>query len=1328
MKRYLLYTFILTLLALPKQVFAQCDLPQPFTGNTGSNMTVMLTPDFISSLPISTPSTYLVAKNSNGLVIGSEVVSGVSQITIAVWADDAITDEVDGAMANESISFQLVDGDNLYDVEAPTPVTFTANGMSVQSSSAILTLNCQPPVLGCTNENADNYSAEATQDDGSCSVSGCTDENAVNFNPEATQDDNSCIDATPGCTDALACNFNPLANQDDESCFSAEANKDCNGDCINDADNNGTCDEDEEVVCTDENACNYSNTPNATSDNTLCDYPDADSCEECVDGVSVVTLDSDGDGVCDADEISGCLNESRCNYNSNATDGSACSPALKDCETCATDENGDNILEVVGSILVNDDDGDGICNDAEVAGCTNSLSSNYNNLATDDDGSCNVVGCTDAEACNYNKDAVDDNGFCIVAGDCQSCSGETDGTGVLVDDDVANDPTALCDDIYTEEQQGSFSEGYRLNFSTVGTDVIINFELLDDVNGVNAYLWGMNPNFSETSMTTTTDKIFTKTLTNQAIGSTITYACKFDWESGGLAVTKYFDYTVGDLFCGTAAVCDNKTIPGCTDVNACNYDATSNANDGSCTYEGPVLDCSGICLNDVDGDAVCDENEILGCDIPEAENYDDTATENNGSCIVKACMDASACNYNVNATEDDGSCSYPDAGYDCNGDCINDADEDGICDEDEILGCMDNTRCNYDASATDDEGCLPALDGVCETCSLDEDEKPFTDGTGLIVDNDINDNGVCDENEAGCTRPNADNYNPEAIANDGSCLYNGNDACDLVIDTIINTGVNMTVMLTQPFISSLNITDPDAYLVAKSSDGSIVGLQSVSGVIQETMAIWGDDQSTLEIDGAPEGDLIVFQLKNKNILYDVEMPIPVEFITNEITAQPTSAVLSFNCSGSLGCNDPMADNFDTSATIDDGSCTYSPCNALVASDFAIEFDSDNAKPVLTYKVKNTLSDQDFLTPNFELFLYSNTFEFLDTTYYSGATIPRNGSQTISIPLYNDFTEYLIPDSISGTVRVTGSGSIDSLSVGCDVFFDKVTINTDQVGCKQNGSYNYSEFVTIDNGMCVEALSVTIDMEGPICSYDYGSAIIHVTGDSRSIRSNYTSDSLYNWLAPSGAMTMQDSIRFDNGYATLEGLDAGDYVIGIKDSVLVKNDTLEVLSLDTFTITKPDPIEVEVLRRDSLVYSVNQDDVVFQQWLFKGVPLQQDKFKAHYPQHKGLYQVYVENADGCGYYSKSVLVLELGVEDSEDDLFRLYPNPTESELNVDLANLRDDATVVLTDVLGQQLQHLLVNAGSSESTYTFDVSEYPSGLYFLRVNQGRSQLVKRFVKK
>ena len=101
-----------------------------------------------------------------------------------------------------------------------------------------------------------------------------------------------------------------------------------------------------------------------------------------------------------------------------------------------------------------------------------------------------------------------------------------------------------CAGTASEASQGSFSVGYKYAFVTTGTDVKINFELLDTKDGVIAYLWKQSP-FSEVPMTNVGGKEFSKTITNQTLGSTISYACKFAF-AGGLSVTKYFSYVVGN--------------------------------------------------------------------------------------------------------------------------------------------------------------------------------------------------------------------------------------------------------------------------------------------------------------------------------------------------------------------------------------------------------------------------------------------------------------------------------------------------------------------------------------------------------------------------------------------------------------------------------------------------------------------------------------------------------------------------------------------------------------------------------------------------------------
>ena len=201
---------------------AQCDLPEAYDGNTGGNMTVMLTPALINSLNLTDDNAYLVALNSSDVVIGSAVVTGFSQTTIAIWGDDTQTAELDGALTNELIKFQLVNGINIYDVEMATPVTYISNGLNPQSLPATVTTYC---MFGCTSEWAENYNADATDDDGSCYLNGCMDQNACNYTMYATADDGSCT--IPGCTDNTFTEYYHqgfVAGCDDGSCSKATAN------------------------------------------------------------------------------------------------------------------------------------------------------------------------------------------------------------------------------------------------------------------------------------------------------------------------------------------------------------------------------------------------------------------------------------------------------------------------------------------------------------------------------------------------------------------------------------------------------------------------------------------------------------------------------------------------------------------------------------------------------------------------------------------------------------------------------------------------------------------------------------------------------------------------------------------------------------------------------------------------------------------------------------------------------------------------------------------------------------------------------------------------
>ena len=100
-------------------------------------MIVMLLPGFISSLTITDENAYVVAQTPDGMVVGSSLVYGVPQTSLAIWGDDSSTPETDGAIAGEGISLSLVDGNILYNINPSTPISYNTNGTIIQISATL---------------------------------------------------------------------------------------------------------------------------------------------------------------------------------------------------------------------------------------------------------------------------------------------------------------------------------------------------------------------------------------------------------------------------------------------------------------------------------------------------------------------------------------------------------------------------------------------------------------------------------------------------------------------------------------------------------------------------------------------------------------------------------------------------------------------------------------------------------------------------------------------------------------------------------------------------------------------------------------------------------------------------------------------------------------------------------------------------------------------------------------------------------------------------------------------------------------------------------------
>ena len=181
----------------------------------------------------------------------------------------------------------------------------------------------------------------------------------------------------------------------------------------------------------------------------------------------------------------------------------------------------------------------------------------------------------------WSNVAIGDHQISAVATDDVSDQGSSQVINISVEE------VSSCSEISNEAQQGSFSTGYEALFETVGSNVTISFTLLDtDKTGVVAYLWQENP-FTETQMDQVSGLTFSKTISGLTQGETISYACKFAF-AGGLAVTKYISYVVGNDCSGeddTEAPSDFFVTQGAVTARTIELLLNGNDDSGTISYE-----------------------------------------------------------------------------------------------------------------------------------------------------------------------------------------------------------------------------------------------------------------------------------------------------------------------------------------------------------------------------------------------------------------------------------------------------------------------------------------------------------------------------------------------------------------------------------------------------------------------------------------------------------------------------------------------------------------------------------------------------------------------
>jgi hypothetical protein len=81
-----------------------------------------------------------------------------------------------------------------------------------------------------------------------------------------------------------------------------------------------------------------------------------------------------------------------------------------------------------------------------------------------------------------------------------------------------------------------------------------------------------------------------------------------------------------------------------------------------------------------------------------------------------------------------------------------------------------------------------------------------------------------------------------------------------------------------------------------------------------------------------------------------------------------------------------------------------------------------------------------------------------------------------------------------------------------------------------------------------------------------------------------------------------------------------------------------------------------------------------------------------------------------------------------NILNAFPNPVDKELTIQVnATTASDAKLTLTDILGRTQVSQIVPLSIGANSTTIDVSNLPRGAYFIVVNDGKTQAVKRVVK-
>ncbi len=432
-------------------------------------------------------------------------------------------------------------------------------------------------------------------------------------------------------------------------------------------------------------------------------------------------------------------------------------------------------------------------------------------------------------------------------------------------------------------------------------------------------------------------------------------------------------------------------VYGCMDASACNFDATATQDDGSCIYAEsywPDADADGwgagasadYCPQDAPVDWVTNDSD----NCPDTYNPGQADGDSNGIGDVcqTGCTDPGAMNYDPFAGVDDGSCSYSQSLLLSLGNLDEQAQTiEVLIDNPGPLGI---TGIEFYLSGADLSGGSGGMAGAyglavsaagTHVVGFSFSNTVIPPGSGVLTVlsyNSLTSNSLCLNSAVftgpapdfsvidvtygpcivfGCTDSFADNFNPDATLDDGSCQY-------LLEHFIVNTpdtGVWQLIVLGNS-ITGLQPGDEvgffDADALINSGDCSnqhgelLVGAGVWNGSQVNVSCIGSLDNcgiGGLQFPGYVEGHSVVIKVYRPSLV--AEYSATADYSAGTGTFGDLFMAIDEVFVEIPGCIDPASCTYDETATVDDGSCLYNDCTGTCGGTYVVDDCGDCVDPV-----------------------------------------------------------------------------------------------------------------------------------------------------------------------------------------------------------------------------------------------------------------------------------------------------------------------------------------------------------------------------------------------